>query len=77
MDAADTIQKFINGYGFERFIVYSRTDEWLAIDTKEEDESAIIALKNRLCAWNLQCNIWEHYIEIYIGDDDRFKKGDK
>lgn len=71
--AADAVQEFINGYGFRQFSVYPRTDEWLAIDTEGEDEDEVTALLTRLRAWGLDADDDDHYIEIYIGDEqDRF-----
>lgn len=70
--AAEDIQKFINGYDFSKFDVYSRTDDYLAIDVEGINEDEVVSLLNRLHAWNLSANQWEHYIEIYIGNDDRW-----
>lgn len=71
-NAAEDIQKFINGYGFSKFDVYPRTDDYLAIDVEGINEDEVASLLNRLHAWNLNVNQWEHYIEIYIGNDDRW-----
>lgn len=71
-DAADQIQRFIDGYGFSKFAVYPRTDEYLAIDIEGEDEDEVDSLLNRLHAWNLDADIYDHYIEINIADDERF-----
>lgn len=73
MKAAESIQNFIDEYGFSNFDVYDRTNEWLAIDVEGEDEDTILSLLNRLHAWDLDASISDHYIEIYIGDDDRFQ----
>ena len=71
-NAADQIQRFIDGYGFSKFAVYPRTDEYLAIDIEGEDEDEVNSLLNRLHAWNLDADIYDHYIEINIADDERF-----
>lgn len=68
----DIVQDFIDGYGFEEFSVYDRGNGWLAIDFDGYSEDDIRPLLNRLHAWNLDADAYEHYIEIYIGDDDRF-----
>lgn len=70
--AAEDIQQFINGYGFKNFTVYGRTDNWLAIDVDGENESEIYSLLYRLHAWNLNADLYEHYIEINIESDDRW-----
>lgn len=72
MTAADSIQKFIDGYGFQNFCVYPRDDSTLAVDVEGEDEYEVTSLLNRLHAWDLDADIYDHYIEINIADDDRF-----
>ncbi len=70
--AVDEIQRFIDGYGFSDFDVYERTDEWLAIDVEGQPESEVNSLVTRLNAYGLDIDRYDHYIEIYIGDDSRW-----
>ena len=57
MKAAESVQNFINGYGFRNFDVYDRSDEWLAIDVEGEDEDEVLSLLSRLQSWGLNASI--------------------
>ena len=70
--AAEKIQNFIDGYGFNNFEVYPRTDDYVAIDIDGEDEDEVVELLNRLHAWGLDADKYDHYVEIDISEDDRF-----
>ena len=75
-NAAEVIQDFLKGYGFNGsdFYVYARTDAELAIDVDGVPESDVINCMNRLRAWGLDVDMYEHYIEITIDpEEERFK----
>ena len=64
---ASKIQKYINSYGFNNYVVYDRDENWCAIDFEGEDEDDVIPLVNRIKAIIPETSIFEHYIEMYVG----------
>ena len=75
-NAAEVIQDFLKGYGFKApdFYVYPRTDTFLGIDVDGVPESEVISCVNRLRAWGLDVDIYEHYIDITIDpEEERFR----
>ena len=64
---ASKIQKYINSYGFNNYVVYDRDENWCAIDFEGEDEDDVIPLVSRIKKIIPETSIFEHYIEMYVG----------
>lgn len=72
---ASKIQKYINSYGFNNYVVYDRDENWCAIDFEGKDEDDVIPLVNRIKAIIPETSIFEHYIEMYVGSATAIKAG--
>ena len=72
MSKIDEIQKYINSYGFKGFDIYERSDEWAAIDVDGENEREIHYCIQRINTFgnDVHADLWEHYIEIYLGKEN-------
>lgn len=71
--AVDRVQNFLDSYGLGDFKVYERDKNWLAVDVDGFSSDDIGYLLSRLRSVGLQADLWEHYVEIYIGDKDALR----